>query len=73
MNAPIATPSQQGEGSGGANDMKKMYIAPAVEINKTQVQQMMALSFQEGAADSSEPLGKEEAAWDIWGSEEKED
>jgi len=46
--------------------MKKMYIAPAVEINETMACQMMALSLQEGAADGSTVLVEEEAEWDIW-------
>ena len=46
--------------------MKKMYIAPAVEINETMAASMMALSLQTGAADNSEVLGKEENEWNIW-------
>ena len=46
--------------------MKKMYITPAVEINETQAEQMMALSLQSGAADNSEVLTKETADWNIW-------
>lgn len=51
--------------------MKKMYIAPAVEINETLTCQMMALSVQTGiSADDSQILGKDENTWDIWSREE---
>ncbi len=50
--------------------MKKMYIAPAVEINETMAASMMALSLQSGAADGSEVLNKEENNWSIWDEEE---
>ena len=46
--------------------MKKMYIAPEVEINETMAASMMALSLQTGAADNSEVLGKEENDWNMW-------
>lgn len=46
--------------------MKKTYMAPLVEINETQVEQMMALSLQSGAADNSEVLTKPEEDWNIW-------
>ena len=51
--------------------MKKMYIAPAVEINETMAACMMALSLQTGAADNSEVLGKEENDWNVWGDDEE--
>lgn len=47
--------------------MKKMYIAPAVEINETMASQMMALSLQSGAADDSDVLVKENNDWNVWG------
>ena len=50
--------------------MKKMYIAPAVEINDTMPASMMALSLQPGAADNGEVLGKDENSWDMWSEEE---
>ncbi len=46
--------------------MKKIYITPAVEINETMVCQMMALSIQDVAADSSPILVEEEVDMDIW-------
>lgn len=50
--------------------MKKNYITPSVETNETMASQMMALSLQSGAADSSEVLGKEEnSEWSIWDNE----
>lgn len=52
--------------------MKKTYKAPVVEINEAQASQMMALSLQTGAADSSDVLGKEESTWNVWGDEEAE-
>lgn len=51
--------------------MRKMYIAPAVEINETMTTSMMALSLQSGAADDSEVLGKEENEWNVWGDDEE--
>ena len=50
--------------------MRKMYIAPVVEINETTTASMMALSLQQGAADNSEVLGKEENNWNVWGEDE---
>jgi len=53
--------------------MKKMYITPEVEINETQVEQMMALSIIDGGADGSEVLVEEENdVWNIWGEEEED-
>lgn len=46
--------------------MKKIYMTPAVEINETQAEQMMALSLQSGAADNSDVLTKEQNDWNIW-------
>lgn len=46
--------------------MKKRYMAPLVEINETQAEQMMALSLQQGAADSSDVLVKDNTDWNIW-------
>lgn len=46
--------------------MKKMYVAPAVEINETMACQMMALSIMDGKADDSEVLGKGQQDWDMW-------
>ena len=49
--------------------MKKMYIAPEVEINETMAANMMALSLQSGPADNSDVLGKEENDWNMWDEE----
>lgn len=46
--------------------MKKMYITPAVEINKTTTCNMMAISLQTSPADDSEVLSKEDCSWDLW-------
>ena len=52
--------------------MKKMYIAPEVEINETMAASMMALSLFEKDAESEMPvLGQEENEWNIWASEEE--
>ena len=51
--------------------MRKMYIAPAVEINETTTASMMALSLQSGAADGSEVLSKEKNDWNVWGDDEE--
>lgn len=46
--------------------MKKVYSTPAVEIQLTQAESMMALSIQTGAADDSDVLVKEEEiTWDV--------
>lgn len=47
----------------------KKYIAPAVQVNETEVSQMMAVSLQDGSADPSKPvLSKEDTQedWAIW-------
>ena len=49
----------------------RKYIAPAMEINESEVASMMALSLQTGAADGSEVLTKEEEAWNVWGEDEE--
>ncbi len=52
----------------------KKYITPEVEINETQVEQMMALSIVEGGADKDKPvLVGEDNDWNIWGETEEED
>ena len=50
--------------------MKKMYIAPAVEINETMAASMMALSLMQGPANDSEVLVKEQE-WNVWGEDEE--
>ena len=47
--------------------MKKKYIAPALETVCVQVEQMMALSIQDGKANSSAALVKGSNDWDIFG------
>lgn len=49
--------------------MKKIYSTPLVEIKETQTFQMMALSLQEGKADGSDALSRDDA-WDMWGDDE---
>lgn len=50
--------------------MKKMYIAPAVEINETMAASMMALSLFDDAADNSAVLVEgENSDWNIWDEE----
>ena len=51
--------------------MRKMYIAPVVEISETMTASMMALSLQTGPADGSEVLGKEENEWNVWDDDEE--
>lgn len=47
--------------------MKKIYMTPAVQVNETQVQNLMAVSLLEGNADpDTEVLSKEDAEWTIW-------
>ena len=49
--------------------MKKMYITPKVEIKETMAASMMALSLQNGSADNSDVLNKEENEWNVWGED----
>lgn len=48
--------------------MKKIYTRPEVQVNETEVSQMMAVSIQSGSADPDlGVLSKEdEGSWDIW-------
>ena len=48
--------------------MKKTYIYPAIEIHYFEVEQMIALSLQEGNATSDDALSKPEK-WDDWDDE----
>lgn len=42
-------------------------MTPAVQVNETQVQNLMAVSLLEGNADpDTEVLSKEDAEWTIW-------
>ncbi len=50
--------------------MKKSYIYPAIEIQFTEVEEMMALSIQEGNATIDDALTKS-SKWDIWDDEEE--
>ncbi len=45
--------------------MKKSYIYPATEIHFPEVEQMMALSIQEGNATNDDALTKA-SNWEIW-------
>ena len=51
--------------------MKKSYIYPAIEIQFTEVEEMMALSIQEGNATTDDALTKS-SKWDIWDDEEEQ-
>ncbi|MBQ6192247.1 MAG: hypothetical protein IJK51_08120 [Bacteroidaceae bacterium] len=48
--------------------MKKTYIYPAIEIQFAEVEEMMALSIQEGNATTDDALTKS-SKWDIWEDE----
>ncbi len=48
--------------------MKKTYIYPAIEIQFAEVEQMMALSIQEGNATDDDALTKS-SSWDVWDEE----
>ena len=52
--------------------MKKMYIAPAVEINETMACQMMALSLLDEAADRDFDVlvNDENEEFNIWADED---
>ena len=49
--------------------MKKMYIAPAVELNETMASQMMALSLLDEPAEEGGVLVGEELDLDVWDEE----
>ncbi len=52
--------------------MKKTYMKPALQVNEAQVINMMAVSLQDGNADSSaDVLSKEDNSWDLWDAEEE--
>jgi len=54
--------------------MKKNYIIPALAVQKIEVQNIIALSLQDGKADSSDALVKSGGDWtDIWGEDEYAD
>lgn len=44
----------------------KKYIAPAVELQQTEVFQMMALSLQGGTADADKPVLSTGDEWNVW-------
>lgn len=47
--------------------MKKIYIAPAVELQETETFNMMALSITDKPADGNQPvLSPAEEEWNIW-------
>lgn len=46
--------------------MKKIYIAPALTLQSIELQQIIALSIQNGNADESDGLVKENSV-DFWG------
>lgn len=50
--------------------MKKTYMMPALQVYKADAVDMMALSLQDGNADSGkEVLSKENNDWNFWGDE----
>ena len=51
--------------------MKKVYVVPAMLVNEAEVQNMMAVSIMDAAADpNKEVLTKENAEWNMWNEEE---
>ena len=45
-------------------------MRPALQVNETEVQNIIAVSLQNGDADpNAEVLTKENNGWDIWGEE----
>lgn len=50
--------------------MKKTYIAPSVEIQNTDMFQMIAESISLGTGEGSHEADVREQAWDIWSSAE---
>ena len=51
-----------------SHNEKAIYIYPAIEIHYFEVEQMIALSLQEGNATSDDALSKPEK-WDDWDDE----
>lgn len=50
--------------------MKKTYMTPAMQVEMTQAQHMMAVSLQGGNADrNKDVLIKEDVDWDMWSKE----
>lgn len=53
------------------SNMKKIYMMPALQVSEAQVQNMMAVSLQDGTADPDKPvLTKEDNDWNIWDDED---
>ena len=51
--------------------MKKKYMMPALQVNEAEVQNIVAVSLQDGNADpNAEVLTKENNNWDIWNEDE---
>ena len=53
--------------------MKKTYLQPETEILYLRNMEMIALSLQDGYADGSDALVKEDNDWDIWNSNDVEE
>ena len=52
--------------------MKKIYFAPAMQVEKAQAEQMLAESFGiygDTSVDGGAALTKEDNSWDIWGED----
>ena len=48
-------------------------MMPALQVSEAQVQNMMAVSLQDGSADPDKPvLTKENNSWDLWNDNEAE-
>ena len=49
----------------------KKYMMPALQVNEAEVQNIVAVSLQDGNADpNAEVLTKENNNWDIWNEDE---
>lgn len=47
--------------------MKKVYVVPAMLVNEAEVENMMAVSIMDAAADpNKEVLTKENTDWNVW-------
>lgn len=51
----------------------KTYIVPQVEVSQAGCSTMLALSLQQGQADSSDVLTREDSHWDVWDSTDPEE
>ena len=50
--------------------MKKIYIAPAMQVDETEIEGVLAMSLQLSDESGSEEYAKEDNSWALWDNEE---